>query len=65
MIITSQHVHSRNWMVCPRCDGLPLTEKQAKAGFQCGTCFNKGEVPRFTAVVKHDNSSLYEKQVGA
>lgn len=65
MIITAQHVHAREWMRCPMCEGRPLTPSQARAGFQCGTCYNKGEIPRRCHVVRADNSSFYERQAGA
>jgi len=44
--ITSQHVHDRQWVKCPHCLGWPLTQKQKKDGFLCGSCDNKGEVAR-------------------
>lgn len=66
MIITAAHVHSRNWMVCPSCEGGKLfTDKDRKQGAICVSCGNKGEVPRRKPVVAADNSSFYEKQAGA
>lgn len=64
-IITSQHVHGRNWIKCPMCDGRSLTAAEAKVGFQCGSCFGNGEVPRHVRHVLADNSSFYEQQAGA
>ncbi len=47
-IITTQQVHSRNWVKCPRCDGGSLfTDRDRKQGAVCTTCDNNGEVPRF------------------
>lgn len=65
MIITSQHAHSRNWIVCPSCDGGKVfTAKDRKQGAICISCDNKGEVPRFRNF-KATDSNYYEQQVGA
>jgi hypothetical protein len=49
-ILTAQTVHSRNWMKCPRCDGgAVFTAKDRKQGAICGSCDNRGEVPRTSA----------------
>lgn len=61
MQITAQHVHSRNWIKCPRCFGEKLP-----AGWMCGSCDNSGEVPRHSRA-KHTpvDSDYYERQIGA
>jgi acetyl-CoA carboxylase beta subunit len=66
VIITSQHVHARNWMQCPRCEGGTIfTERDRREGAICNSCDNRGEVPRFRATKVVDNSSFYERQAGA
>lgn len=67
MIITSQHVHSRDWIVCPSCEGGKLfTAKERNQGVVCVSCDNKGEVPRFPIRKSFiDNSSYYEQMFGA
>lgn len=66
MIITSQHVHSRNWMQCPMCEGGKLfTAKDRKQGAICCTCENKGEIPIRNNKKIVDNSSYYERLAGA
>ncbi len=53
MIITPQHVHDRNWMACPRCDGGKVfTAKDRKQGAICGTCNNDREIPRLRCTSK-------------
>jgi transcription elongation factor Elf1 len=65
-ILTSQHVHSRNWIKCPRCDGGALfTAKDRKQGAVCTSCGNRGEVQRHPVSKPVDNSSFYERQAGA
>jgi len=66
MIITPQHVHAKNWMVCPKCDGKPWTPREVRLGFFCGSCDNKGEVPRRRSPnVWAGYSTIYEREAGA
>jgi uncharacterized protein (DUF983 family) len=65
-ILTAQHIHSRNWMTCPSCDGGKLfTAKDRRQGAICASCDNNGEVPRFRAHKPADNSAFYERMAGA
>lgn len=65
-IITAQHVHSRNWIKCPSCEGGALfTAKDRRQGALCVSCDNLGEVPRFRPTIHADNSSYYERLAGA
>ena len=46
-ILTTQQVHARNWLRCPRCDGGTIwTAKDRKQGATCTYCDDRGEVPR-------------------
>jgi hypothetical protein len=65
-ILTSQAIHSRNWLKCPRCDGGAIfTAKDRRQGSMCAYCDNKGEVPRLVDRKAADSSSFYEQQLGA
>lgn len=66
MIITPQHVHARNWMKCPSCEGGALfTARDRQQGALCVSCDNRGEVPRNPVRKPVDNSSFYERLAGA
>jgi hypothetical protein len=65
-VITPQHVHSRNWIKCPSCEGGSLfTPRDRAQGAICNSCDNRGEVPRHRAVKAGDSSSYYERLAGA
>ena len=65
-MITTQQIHARNWMTCPRCDGgKAFTAKDIKQGAQCTYCDSRGEIPRHVKRGMGDSSSMYERQAGA
>jgi DnaJ-class molecular chaperone len=66
-ILTSQTIHARTWMACPRCDGgKAFTARDIKQGATCTYCDGKGEIPRHSKPsVWAGYSTYYERQAGA
>jgi len=50
--LTSQLIHDRNWMRCPRCDGGNVfTARDRQQGASCTYCDDKGKVERNPRIV--------------